>query len=219
MAATREDIFSSRSSTNALFRAFDPKDNETVDVMVAGTKNGHIHLSIYDSFIVGSFSYSHSISVPGASTMELLLHSSHRAYSTHSLIFRSSSASGALYFVPMDLRFVSVSNNYLSLIASKATTLNNLLRYIHQTQTLMVAEWKSTQELPSRFLENIDEALAEKNCPSIVPSMYHQVATGHTIPTVKDWLVDELSERVSWLVSFLFSFHCVFPEQHRINLR
>lgn len=61
----------------------------------------------------------------------------------------------------------------------------------------MISEWKSTQELPSRFLRNINETLAEKeDNRDIVQALYHSVATGHTFPSVKEWLVDELSERV-----------------------
>lgn len=97
----------------------------------------------------------------------------------------------------MDLRFVSTSSGYLSLLASKSTALQNLLRYIQQVQLLMISEWKSTQDLPSRFIGNVNDTLAEKNNrPNIVQAMYHSVATGHTIPVVKEWLVDELAERV-----------------------
>ena len=60
----------------------------------------------------------------------------------------------------------------------------------------MVSEWKTTQELPSRFLRNINETLGEKGNGDIVQALYHSVATGHTYPSVRVWLVDELSERV-----------------------
>ncbi|KAI9735322.1 MAG: hypothetical protein M1818_006517 [Claussenomyces sp. TS43310] len=192
---TSEDIFSSRASLDGLFRGFDPRDNEVVDVMIVGTADGRVHLSIYDSFVIGSFPPPLCASGPGKSGDRLVLHASHKAYSTHSLIISSLHTEGGLYLVPMNLRFVSISNNFLSLIASKSTALQNLLRYINQVLILMTAEWKSTQDLPSRFLGNINESLAEKNCPNIVQSMYHQVATGHTIPAVKEWLVDELAER------------------------
>ncbi|CZT51391.1 related to cyclosome/APC subunit Cut20/Apc4 [Rhynchosporium secalis] len=192
-AGNSDDVFSSRSSLDALFRPFDPKDNSSVNVMVVGTKEGNIHLSIYDSFEIGSFV---SPVIVDGSPCYLVRHASHQNVSTHALLMRPSKSDGSLYFVPMDLRFISASSEYISLLASRSTALNNLLRYIHQVQVLMVSEWKSTQDLPSRFLRNINETLAEKDSNrDIVQALYHSVATGHTFPAVREWLVDELSER------------------------
>lgn len=190
----REEVFSSRASLDALFRPFDPKDNDVVDVMIVGTKEGDIHLSIYDSFVIGSFK---SPVVIGGHVSHLELHTSHKRYSTHSLLMKSSAPEGSLFFVPMDLRFVSASSHYLSLLASRSTALQNLLRYIHQVQSLMISEWKGAQELPTRFLRNINETLRENGNRNIVEALYHSVATGHTFPAVREWLVDELTERVS----------------------
>ena len=162
--------------------------------MIIGSKEGDIHLSIYDSFVIGSFKS--PVMIKG-STSHLILHASHRQYSTHSLLMKSSGPEGSLYFVPMDLRFVSASSHYLSLLASRSTALQNLLRYIHEVQTLMISEWKGTQELPARFLRNINETLGENGQLNIVDALYHSVATGHTFPAVREWLVDELTERVS----------------------
>ena len=192
----RDDVFSSRSSLDALFRPFDPKDNDAVDVMVVGTKEGHIHLTIYDSFVIGSFESPVSI---GVETYHLVLHASNELYSTHSLLMKSSAPVERLFFVPMDLRFISASSEYLSLLASRSTALQNLLRYVNQVQVLMTSEWKATQELPNRFLQSINETLGDKGKSDIVQALYHSVATGHTFPEVREWLVDELAERVSLL--------------------
>jgi anaphase-promoting complex subunit 4 len=190
----REDIFSSRASLDGLLRPFDPKDNDIVDVMVVGTTDGGVHLSIYDSFVVGLFA-----SPLGSSHAhyQLAQHASHQYYSTHALLMKSESVGiENLCFVPMDLRFISASNGYLSLLASRSTALQNLLRYINQVQISMATEWQATQDLPKRFLRNINETLEKSEC-NIVQAMYHSVATGHTFPAVKEWLVDELAERVS----------------------
>jgi anaphase-promoting complex subunit 4 len=190
-----EEVFSLRSSLDALFRPFDPKDNISVDVMVVGTKEGNIHISIYDSFVIGSFISPVAL---GGVPLQLIHHASQPQCSTHSLLMRrSNSEEGSLYFVPMDLRFVSASSEYLSLLASRSTTLQNLLRYIHQVQLLMHGEWIATQELPAKFLRNINETLEENGNKNIVQALYHSVATGHTFPVVREWLVDELTERAS----------------------
>src|ERR1700737_1230728 len=102
----REDIFSSRSSLDGLFRASDPTDNNAVDVMVAGTRDGYIHLSIYDSFVVGLFPPPLSSSGADNTKAQMILHAAHKGYSTHALLMDSSSGpTPGLYFIPMDLRF------------------------------------------------------------------------------------------------------------------
>lgn len=164
--------------------------------MIVGTRGGDLHLSIYDSFVIGSFK---SPVAQVKSPAQLILHASHPQYSTHSLLFKSPDEEAQLFLVPMDLRFVSASSEYLSLLASRSSALQNLLRYVHEVQKLMAAEWKSTQELPGKFLRNINETLVEKDNRDIVQALYHSVATGHTFPHVREWLVDELSERASFL--------------------
>jgi anaphase-promoting complex subunit 4 len=176
-----------------LFDPFDPSNNDSLDVMVVGTKEGDIHLSIYDSFVIGSFKSPLTL---GNLPLYLTRHASHEAYSTHALLMKSSASEDKVFFIPMDLRFISTSSDYLSILSSRSTALHNLLRYIHHVQMLMVSEWKGTQELPSRFLGNINETLGETSSHNIVQALYHSVATGHTFPAVRDWLVDELTERV-----------------------
>jgi anaphase-promoting complex subunit 4 len=161
--------------------------------MIVGTRDGNIHLSIYDSFIIGSLK---APVISDGIPSNLVLHASNEQYSTHALLMQSPTDEGGLSIVPMDLRFVSSSSDYLSLLASRSTALHNLLRYIHEVHALMISEWKSSQDLPSKFLRNINEALKEKGSGDIVQSLYHSVATGHTFPAVKEWLVDELTERV-----------------------
>lgn len=189
----REDVFSSVRSLFILFRPFDPNDLDSADVMVVGTREGNIHLSIYDSFVIGSFKCPLVLREGSA---YLFRHASHESYSTHALLMRPISSENTLYFMPMDLRFMSASSDYLSILSSRSTHLHNLLRYIQHAQSLMMAEWRGTQELPSKFLRNINESLDDTSNGDIVQALYHSVATGHTFPTVRDWLVDELTERV-----------------------
>lgn len=193
MTSYREEAFSSRASLDALFQPFDPKDNDQIDVMVVGTKDGGIHLSIYDSFVIGCFERP---LVMGSVPLQVIMHTSRPCYSTHSLLMKSSRVDqNSLYIVPMDLRFVSASSNYLSLLASKSTTLQNLLRYLHQVQVLMLSEWNAARELPAKFLLSINEDLAADG-KDIVHALYHSISTGHTFPLVREWLVLHLAERV-----------------------
>lgn len=186
-----EDIFCTRSSLDALISPFDPKDNDAVDVMIFGTKEGKIHIIIYDSFFIGSFES--PLSVKG-SACYLTLHSSQEHSSTHALIFKHPDTEN-LFFVTMDLRFISASNRYLSLLASRSTALQNLLRYINQVQALILAEWKASRELPDKFLRSINETLNQNYQCGIVQALCHSLATGHIYPPVKEWLMHEISER------------------------
>lgn len=206
---TGDDMFafSTNASLESVFAPPRVEDNDVVDVMVAATRDGDVHLSIYDSFSIGIFKVpikngptpSSSQELDGI--FELCLHASHPEVSTHALLMRPSGEEKgmALYLVPMDLRFVSYSPVNLSLLASKTTTLQKLLRYMLQTQAHIRNEWQSTRELPRRFLNIVQEDLTSmKPGPvDIVQALYHTVLTGHVYQPVRDWLVDSIGDRVS----------------------
>lgn len=197
-------VFSTTASLESMFAPLKPEDNDVVDVTVVGSRCGSLHLSIYDSFPIGSFKVPikqgpSPSSSQLAGDFELCLHASHPEVSTYSLLLRTAGEEKAdfMYLVPMDLRFVSYSPVNLSLLASKTTTLQKLLRYVKQTQIHIINEWSSTRELPSRFLSFIQEDLqkTESGPTSIVQALYHTVLTGHVHRPVKEWLVDSIAER------------------------
>ncbi|KAI0527821.1 anaphase-promoting complex, cyclosome, subunit 4-domain-containing protein [Xylaria bambusicola] len=193
-------VFTTRASLEFLFRPFSKDDSDKVDVMVVGTDDGQIHISIYDSFVIGSFRYSLPPSFGRKTELKLCGSASHLELSTHMLVFSPSTEdkTKTLYLVPIDLTFINSSPENLSLLASKTTTLQKLLRYVKQVQTHMLKEWQSTRELPNRFLNSINQTLKESEAygdMNIGQAMYHSVVTGHTFPEVKEWLVDQLAER------------------------
>lgn len=199
-------VFSTTASLESMFAPLKPEDNDVVDVTVVGSRDGSLHLSIYDSFQIGSFQIpikqgSSPTSSQVAGDYELCLHSSHPKVSTHSLLLRPAREERAdfMYLVPMDLRFVSYSPVNLSLLASKTTTLQKLLRYVKQTQIHIINEWWSTRELPSRFLSFIQEDLQKMGSgpTTIIQALYHTVLTGHVHRPVREWLIDSIAERVS----------------------
>ncbi|KAI3343526.1 anaphase-promoting complex, cyclosome, subunit 4-domain-containing protein [Ustulina deusta] len=193
-------VFTTRASLEFLFRPFSQDDSDKVDVMIVGTDDGQIHISIYDSFFIGSFRYSLPPSFGQQVDLQLCGSASHLELSTHVLVFNPSAGgkTKTLYLVPIDLTFINSSPENLSLLASKTTTLQKLLRYVKQVQIHMLHEWQSTRELPNRFLNSINETLRESGAygeMNIGQAMYHSVVTGHTFPEVKEWLVDQLAER------------------------
>ncbi|KAJ4304232.1 hypothetical protein N0V88_001845 [Collariella sp. IMI 366227] len=185
-------LFSTTASLESVFRTCKAEDADDVHVMVVGMADGGIHLSIYDSFVIGTLRYSPR----GDGVFQLCGHSSQLEASTHMLLLRPRDGDGtALYLVPMDLNFLHHSPVNLSLLASKTTTLQNLLRYLKQTQSHMVSEWKSTRELPARFMLGVQDDLKKIGDMTVVQALYHTVVTGHVLEPVKEWLLDSLGDR------------------------
>ena len=174
-----------------MFYPLQANEDEQVDVLLIGLDDGTIHLSIYNRFEIGAFDVGMvSGHLDGCRPM---LHASHPYCSTHAIL---TNHKGSTFFLPVDLRFLTSSGEYLSLLAAKSTQLQNLLRYISQVERIIQIEWKTCQELPSKFIQNVNEALSEKQHCSFVQAAYQLVITGHCSPILKEWLVDTLSERV-----------------------
>ena len=160
-----------------------------------GFEDGTVHLSIYDSFEIGIFDLQQASR--GIHGCKPLLHSSHPYSTTHSLLVSSKAGvEQELHVVPLDLRLVSNAGRYLSLLAAKSTQLHNVLRYINQVQRQMYSDFKASQDLPRRFIGNIEETLMEQSDCTWMQAAYHLVVTGNCHSEVKEWLVDQLGERV-----------------------
>ncbi|KAF4983886.1 hypothetical protein FZEAL_827 [Fusarium zealandicum] len=192
-AGSGEDamVFTLRTGIDFLFQTPKPEEYEQVNIMIIGTSDGKLQLSIYDSFIIGSFQ------CPSPSS-QLVFHASHLRVSTQALLLADKlEQPEEVQLVPMDLPFVSSSPINLSLLASKLTTLQKLLRYLRQAQLHMHVEWKNTRELPTRFLRSIEGDLEnlETGPRGIVPALYHLAVTGHAYEPVREWLVESLAER------------------------
>ncbi|KAH7144052.1 anaphase-promoting complex, cyclosome, subunit 4-domain-containing protein [Dactylonectria macrodidyma] len=188
-------VFTLRTGIDFLFQSPKPEDYDQVNVMIIGTSDNKLHLSIYDSFIIGSFPCP-TLSASAAS--QLVHHASHPQVSTHALLLADKTEGPEeVHLVPMDLPFIASSPINMSLLASKLTTLQKLLRYLKQTQLHMEVEWNNTRELPSRFLRSVEGDLEnmESGPRGIVPALYHTVVTGHAYEPVREWLVDSLAER------------------------
>ncbi|KAI9882646.1 MAG: hypothetical protein M1823_005606 [Watsoniomyces obsoletus] len=189
-AGKNDDVFSSRPSMDALFHPSRASGEEAVDVLVIGSDDGVVHLSIYDSFVIGTFKLEDfSKSLRGCKPVG---HASHPRCSAHALLIEGH---GRISFLPMNLRFLLSFGEYLSLLVAKSTQLQSLLRYINQVQSLIQSEWKTSQELPRKFIRSIEGDLEDKYQISFVHAVHHLTVTGHCFPALKEWLVDVLSER------------------------
>ncbi|VTT76650.1 unnamed protein product [Fusarium fujikuroi] len=195
-AGSGEDalVFTLRTGIDFLFQPPKPEEYDQVSVMIIGTSDGQLQLSIYDSFIIGSFQCPQI----NTSSSQLILHASHPHVSTQALLVADKTEEPEeVHLVPIDLPFISSHPINLSLLASKLTTLQKLLRYLKQAQLHMQVEWRNTRELPTRFLRSIQGDLEnlETGPRSIVPALYHLAVTGHAFEPVREWLVESLAER------------------------
>ncbi|KAF7628614.1 putative anaphase-promoting complex component Cut20/Apc4 [Aspergillus flavus] len=190
-----DDVFSSRASIDAIFHSAGRNTNDAVDVLLVGFDDGTVHLRIFDCFEIGSFQVGSSVGP--SSSCRILQHASHPLSSTHALLASSHNddSPDSLHLLTLDLRFITRSGRYLSLLAHKTTQLQNLLRYINQVQRQVELEWKNAQELPARYMRSINEDLQEKCHCDFVTAAYHLVVTGDCFEPMKEFLVDIVGER------------------------
>ena len=188
----RDDIFSSRVSLDTLFQPLTTGSTDSADILVVGFEDGTVHLSIYDFFEIGSFDLLQVCR--GFQDCTPILHCSHPYSTTHSILCSLTLRDQrGIYVVPLDLRLLSNAGRYISLLASKSSQLRNVLRYIYHVQRQMYNDFKASRDLPGRFIANIEESLQDCNWTQ---AAYHLVVTGNCYPGVKEWLVDQLGERV-----------------------
>jgi anaphase-promoting complex subunit 4 len=182
-----DDVFSSRASIDAIFHSSNKNTSDAVDVLLIGFEDGTVHLRIFDCFEIGSAMFSHS------EPCNILQHASHPLSSTHAIV---ASTGNDLRLLTLDLRFITRSGRYLSLLAHKTTQLQNLLRYICQVQRQIELEWKNAQELPARYMRSVNQDLEEKCHCDFVTAAYHLVVTGDCFEPLREFLVDIVGERV-----------------------
>ena len=208
-----DDVFSTRNSVDTIFHsqssaaAQQKASGDIIDVLLARTLNCSLHIRIYDSFEIGDVDVSQPLP-KGLKGRRIIQNTSHPSFTTHFFVVGAESdghvtRSGAqsneqssLHLVGLDLRFITQSSYNLPLLASKATQLQNLLRYISQIESQLSQEVRTAFDLPSRFLRNVNESLSEQNSTSsFTTAAYHLIVTGIIDPRLKEWLVDEVGER------------------------
>ncbi|KPI43848.1 Anaphase-promoting complex subunit 4 [Cyphellophora attinorum] len=213
---TDDDLFSTRHSIDTIFHAANTNtsdtgsfgahgDHDTVDVLLTNVDKCNIHISMYDSFVVGTVDA--ALALPkGFKGTRVIQDASHPFLTTHFLVLeavkdgpvRSSKLAPdlSLHVVALDLRFITQTGYNLPLLATKATQLQNLLRYLIQVSTLLSAEVRTAFDLPQRFVANISESLAEDDpAASFMTQAYQLIIMGTCNEKFREWLVDQVGER------------------------
>ena len=97
----------------------------------------------------------------------------------------------ALYEVPFSAR----GGLHTRSIINKTLQFHCLGLYLEFCVEYMTTEWNTNTSLPSRFIENINETLAEKGESKLEQHLYQLAMTGYRGEVITEWLRDELAER------------------------
>ncbi|ETN46305.1 uncharacterized protein HMPREF1541_00489 [Cyphellophora europaea CBS 101466] len=204
-----DDLFSTRSSIDSIFHAHNPHspqakdDNDMVDVLLTSSRDCMLHISMFDSFGVGSVDVAQALP-KGLKGVKIVHDANHPFFSTHFLVMMaipdgpSNAQTGgeSLHLISLGLRFITQTSYNLPILATKATQLQNLLRYLTQVSNQLSAEVRTAFDLPSRFVENVNETLAEDNqSANFMTEAYHLIVTGTCNDKFREWLVDQVADR------------------------
>ena len=170
---------------------------DAADLLVIGYDDGVVHLSIYHFFDIGTFNIGDPLDEikPRA-----IAHSSHPFSTTHLLL---TSTAERLEVVPFDMKLLYDGGKHLSSLASKCTQFQHILRYLKEVEVQLYGDFIASQVLPRKFIGVVDEELREHHDLKWEQAVYHLVATGACLPELKEWLVEQVGERVS---KYVFAF-------------
>lgn len=209
-----EDVFSTRTSVDAIFHSSKQStESSTTEIVVTAQSDTHIHIRIFDSFEVGDIDISQAarslpntqfgrieriVTHPLSQALYLIvqepqeLHS--RASRSHA---KSAKGPPAHHLIRLNLEFLQHSVSSLPILATKATQLQNLIRYLQQIEAQMAREAKSAFDLPARFIRNLEEDLKEQDGEgsTFETSAYNTLLTGQVHGKFKEWLVEILGDR------------------------
>lgn len=136
---------------------------------------------------------------------QLFQHTAPPSLATHGLLI---TAPGELYFTTLDLLFTSQFGRYLHQLAFTSTKLQSLLKYTKEVITAMNAEWKTMNDMTTRYVSLVDDALQEAvhetggSYGGVGLEFFELLVTGVGSQGLKTWLVEDLTERVRGLVTW-----------------
>ena len=192
--------FSSRTSMDEIFHNKSAFSKEYLDVLVLAHGEGGIRTVLYQSLCLGLLRLPSSW---GLAICGSPCHSSHPFIGSHILLADissnvkgSGSSQSLTALVPLTLRFIQSSRGYLQKLTSKFAHLHNLLKYTEGCLHAIDSSYIQAHDLPSKFMRNAEETLAEKGEGPLVVSLFHLAVSGDCPPTIKEWLVDQIAERV-----------------------
>jgi anaphase-promoting complex subunit 4 len=200
------ELFSSQVSLDAALSTNTSHSVNGLEALMLAQDDGHIRLVFYDVLSIGY------ISLPESWKLEKVKYKGcawNAFSSTYMFLMEYTEEAGKTKtaLVPLSLRFLRSSGSQLHLIESKTAQLHTLVNYVGEAIIALGYHWDHAKELPTKFMDNINEELAREGFedglaskykskdPNLVQSLFHLAATGYCPPTLKEWLVDILAER------------------------
>lgn len=209
-----EDVFSSRTSVDAIFHSSRQSTRSaTTDIVATAQSDGRVHIRIFDSFEIGDVDVTHAahspantrfgkidsiITHPFSKALYLIVEESHELHSRTSRSHaKSTKEPPAQHLLSLNLQILQQSASTLPTLATKATQLQNLIRYLQQIEVQMAREAKTAFDLPTRFIRTLEEDLEEQDGEgsTFETSAYNTLLTGQVHGKFKEWLVDILGDR------------------------
>jgi anaphase-promoting complex subunit 4 len=188
------EIFTSQTLLETALHKGSSKELHFLNTFLLSDSNGSIRVVLYDSLNIGS------IAIPElqkGSTVKYLRHASHPLAHSHVVLAKIRSGQQEHFgLIPISLRFLKSVGRNVHFIDFKTAQLEMLVQYIGECISVIHHHWKHAHDLPRRFQQNITEVLSEKEEPDLSQSLYQLAATGYCSNTLKEWLTDELAERV-----------------------
>jgi anaphase-promoting complex subunit 4 len=196
------DLFSSQITLDAALHTGTARELNALNSFLIADCEGTIRVMLYDSLSIGN------ISLPQQWGLRKVRHVAHYAHPfAHNHVLLSSiereDGSEALVLMPLCLRFLKIAGRNIHFIDFKTAQLGTLVQYVGENLSALHHHWKHAHDLPSKFQRNINETLKERNEPELPQSLYQLAATGYCSEALKEWLVDELSERVGLAMRFM----------------
>jgi hypothetical protein len=190
------ELFSSQALLDAALHKDSSRELYALNTLLLSNQEGAIRVIVYDSLSIGN------ISLPFAHPARHIKHASHPLAHCHVLL--SQYEAGPTQFqtalLPISFRFLRSAGRNIHFIDSKTAQLELLVQYVGEALIAIEHHWKHAQDLPSRFQQSISETLREKEEPSLSQSLYQLAVTGYCSETLKEWLTDQLAERVCYMI-------------------
>lgn len=198
------DKFLTQASTDISLLVNSGGDRQITDadVKLISHRDGRVCTYLYDDFDAGDYHLFATV----MQDAQITRHSSHIDSDCHSLLIRNTAngelsnetaaVEGGLSLTLLQLNAVGQSSIFSEYVVQLTTRMTALVQYLLLSAASMRLAWSASQDLPKRFMSNVNESLAEEKQPSnLIQSFYHTCLTGDCPPVVQDWLKDQIGER------------------------
>ncbi|KAH0286301.1 hypothetical protein KCU62_g6841, partial [Aureobasidium sp. EXF-3399] len=211
-ASGKYDMFATQVALDDYFDSMQRKDRLVADVMFVGHAGGRNRVTVDDILEI-----KYTPAFPGEGIMWPMdedddtphslvpvMYTSHPRAKHHAILRADRDDETLegddqglknLHITLFDIPLMSSGGSHLHLIISRTAQLRDLCGYISCSIVSAKSDWTTHTNLPSRFMENVNETLEEKGEGVLEDNLYHLAMTGHFTPTILEWLRDELAER------------------------